>query len=321
MSLNIPLNYSSSSDIVYTKDFHRYEYCFFSEFSDYFNSADFDKNFSGFISNLPYESIKIAEKIVERIQKISSKSVFENMDLFSDVEKQNIFYNYSKNCLRRYKNASEYGGIVFPSFIEFELWTCLYKSGFVFFENKNFQNSFIFDVGGYVGDSSLFIQKYTKANVFTFEPDSYNFKIMKIILQANNNDKITPFNLAFGDMRKKNKFYSKGIMSSFYSNEIKENNISEINVETVDNFSENYKIIPNVIKIDVEGAEFLVLSGAKEIIRKHKPLLIVSVYHNPEEFFGLKKQIEELDSGYKFKLVKPDDGLILRKTTLLAYVD
>ena len=61
---------------------------------------------------------------------------------------------------------------------------------------------------------------------------------------------------------------------------------------TLDEFCRDKKISPDIIKVDIEGSEIEMLIGAKNIIKKHKPIIFLS-YHP----FHLKKL------GYKNSLI------------------
>lgn len=47
---------------------------------------------------------------------------------------------------------------------------------------------------------------------------------------------------------------------------------------SLDDYCEIRKLLPNLIKIDIEGAELLALEGASTILSKHKPALIVAIH-------------------------------------------
>ena len=47
-----------------------------------------------------------------------------------------------------------------------------------------------------------------------------------------------------------------------------------------------------LIKVDVEGFEPEVIRGALETIKKSHPVLVLSFYHTPEEFYEIKGYIE-----------------------------
>jgi FkbM family methyltransferase len=56
----------------------------------------------------------------------------------------------------------------------------------------------------------------------------------------------------------------------------------------------------NMIKIDVEGAEALVLRGAQQMIGRCRPTLLVSLYHNPEDLWGLPELLFKLCDDYAY---------------------
>ena len=49
-------------------------------------------------------------------------------------------------------------------------------------------------------------------------------------------------------------------------------------VRTLDRYAEETGLIPDAIKIDVEGAEVQVLLGASELLRRHRPVLLIGVH-------------------------------------------
>jgi hypothetical protein len=60
-------------------------------------------------------------------------------------------------------------------------------------------------------------------------------------------------------------------------------------------------LAPNLIKMDIEGAEYNALLGARLIISTHTPGLAVSLYHRPEHLWQLPMLVESIAPGkYKF---------------------
>jgi len=45
----------------------------------------------------------------------------------------------------------------------------------------------------------------------------------------------------------------------------------------LDDVADLYGVEPRIIKLDVEGAEYMALQGAAELIEKHKPMLVLEV--------------------------------------------
>ena len=54
--------------------------------------------------------------------------------------------------------------------------------------------------------------------------------------------------------------------------------------------------------MDIEGAAKLAVLGALNTIKNYRPILVISIYHTPEEFFEIKPLIEKLDIKYKFMI-------------------
>ncbi len=57
-----------------------------------------------------------------------------------------------------------------------------------------------------------------------------------------------------------------------------EKTIHQVSSVTLDRFVSQSGIVPDVIKIDVEGAEFLVLQGAERLLSRYHPDLILGVH-------------------------------------------
>ena len=61
---------------------------------------------------------------------------------------------------------------------------------------------------------------------------------------------------------------------------------------SLDNYFKDLDVNPDVIKIDVEGAEVLVIKGAKKLITKSKPKIYLSIH--PGRINEMGQSIEEL---------------------------
>jgi hypothetical protein len=54
---------------------------------------------------------------------------------------------------------------------------------------------------------------------------------------------------------------------------------------------------PNFIKMDVEGAEYDALWGARRLIAEHRPGLAISLYHRAEHLWQLPLLVRQLTGG------------------------
>lgn len=87
------------------------------------------------------------------------------------------------------------------------------------------------------------------------------------------------------------------------------------NTTTIDDIVEG-KSLPRVdfIKMDIEGAEFPALLGAERTIRKYRPKLAISLYHQLSDFVTIPRWLYELNLGYDFYL---DHHTIYQNETVL----
>ena len=140
--------------------------------------------------------------------------------------------------------------------------------------NKNLSS---IDVGAYKGVYTYFISKYSK-KVYAFEPNPKSYKILK--KTVNSNVKVFPYAVSdkssFDSLKipKGRKGYSN--QGGSIRNVKLDVNYGIVKVETKKIDDLNLKDI-GFIKIDAEGAELKVLIGAKKLIKKYKPTLLIEI--------------------------------------------
>jgi FkbM family methyltransferase len=54
---------------------------------------------------------------------------------------------------------------------------------------------------------------------------------------------------------------------------------------------------PNLIKMDIEGAEFAALLGGRHLIAEHRPGLAICLYHRPEHLWQIPLLVQQLTGG------------------------
>ncbi|MDY6853506.1 MAG: FkbM family methyltransferase [Thermodesulfobacteriota bacterium] len=165
----------------------------------------------------------------------------------------------------------------------------------------------IFDVGANIGLFSLLAAKQS-IQVVAFEPSVKIWSQLKTNIQINEmEDNIIAVNKAVSNESSTVLFFesrhgNQGVGRIFSFGDSK--NISEtyrISADTLDHFAYKYGI-PQLIKIDIEGAEWLALKGARRIMRlKEAPKFFIEFH--PQEIEYIDGSIEEciqlfLENGY-----------------------
>jgi hypothetical protein len=70
------------------------------------------------------------------------------------------------------------------------------------------------------------------------------------------------------------------------------------------------------MKIDTEGSENLILSGAKKILREHKPILICETLFNV-----IEKELEEIMLGHGYQFYNFYKGRLTQTNRLVRTTD
>lgn len=143
----------------------------------------------------------------------------------------------------------------------------------------------VFDVGANIGDWSKFvIDEYNGLDykLYMFEPSKSTFK--KLTSNIKESDKTKFFKMALGDAGGETTIYYDYSMQGSASilNDQNFNLSEDIRIETVDNFCKKESILKiNFLKMDVQGYEFNVLTGAKEMIDAHNIDFIQFEFDSP----------------------------------------
>ena len=185
----------------------------------------------------------------------------------------------------------------------FESSVFLYEHGINTLQNKNAINDVIIDAGANIGDSAIvFSKNFPKNKIISFEPTKKNFEICKKTILLNKSDNVLIENMGLGDKEEISYINYNGILgvgSSVSSD--KEN--EKVQITTLDNYVKKHNLKIGLIKTDVEGFEPNLLRGAQETIRTQAPVLLLSIYHNCNDFYQLKPMVEKImeTSEYKYK--------------------
>lgn len=161
----------------------------------------------------------------------------------------------------------------------------------------------ILDLGAFIGDSALVLSNYTDKKVYSVEMDKDNIKTMKFVLKMNHvESRVVPIMGAVGETDTEQIYYGEKAISTTHimDNDDLYKQRSKVPVWKVDSLTSKYGIEPHFIKLDVEGAEFNSILGAKSTICKYRPVLSISIYHTAIDFLKIKPLLESWNLNYKF---------------------
>lgn len=283
------------------------------------------EDYNNLIKNLDKESVETVKLILERIVTIreSNDKNYKYIALYKNKELSIIKRFVKDYAPSRYMGLTYVNKYIFPIDI-ISAHVLFSDCGVPYIKNKTkIKKKDIIDAGAYVGDSSIVLSKYTLGKVYAFEPvsDTYNL-LQKTISLNKNTDNIVPVKKALSSKTgKKYISISDGLLNAKTTNDIDKNKDYEVvDTITVDEFVEKNNLKIGLIKTDVEGDEQALLNGAQKTIKEQKPVLIISIYHSPDDFFHIKTLIESWNLGYKFKIIRTSPVNIICETVLIAEV-
>ena len=169
------------------------------------------------------------------------------------------------------------------------------------------------DVGAHKGEFlDYFTKRAPQGNHLAFEPIPQLYDALK--QQWGNRAQVFPF--ALSDTTGKSEFqwvkndpaYS-GLKRRKYAISNPEIETIEIETRCLDNFQKPNQTI-RFIKIDVEGAEFLVLKGALEILKKHHPFVLFEFGLGASDYYqNTPKEMFQFFNALDYALFNLKDAL------------
>lgn len=174
------------------------------------------------------------------------------------------------------------------------------------------KDSVIIDAGAHIGIFSVLAAHLApQGHIYSFEPAAETFQVLKknaeyypqiICVNSGLGDEISQKNI-FVDSKRAD--FSAFQDSPFYAGKYEDRKSESANVLTIDAFIMERGITRiDFIKIDTEGYEAKILRGARESIKKWKPVVAMSAYHNPNDKEDLPRIIKEICPDYICELHK-----------------
>jgi len=163
----------------------------------------------------------------------------------------------------------------------------------------------IYDIGAHVGYYTLISSKFVGDTgiVYSFEPNPQNIFYLKKHIKINKINNVNVIEAAVSNFIGKANFDTT---SNTSMGKIADKGV-QIHCITIDYFVfKNNNIPPEIIKIDIEGAELDALKSAKETITKFHPIIFLSLHSNE-----LYRECKRFLNNYSYKIRDFEDNEII----------
>lgn len=269
------------------------------------------------IKDLNSESVGVVDQFIKRHLYIASHNLLEQSVLFTELE-----IKEQKECSSDIQRLTKEMKAYHFSFLPSE---CFYGlSGLRWLPKdiiERLKGGIFVDAGAYEGDTAVFFkEKFKLKHLYAFEPDNKNYKILEYNCKLAGKEHFTLIQAGLSNQSGTARLSSKGGESRLSTDKNDQvMNLLKLDDYWQENVASSQKI--SLIKMDIEGAEISALQGMKNIIREQKPVLAISIYHGPEDFFTIKPWLETICPQYRYIIKKASPFALTGETMLLAYID
>jgi FkbM family methyltransferase len=180
--------------------------------------------------------------------------------------------------------------------------------------SERIRGSSAIDGGAYIGDTArLFIEQYGSDKVYALEPEPHSFAALNANIEKwDLGARIVPEPFALSDTTQELTLWGQGMGASLLGKAgVSIDEAATCVSTTIDSYVEERAIAKiGLIKLDIEGAEQNALRGGMKTIMKHRPVLVISIYHTAADFFEIKPMLESRGLPYNFSIRRITDDFI-----------
>ena len=299
-------------------------------FKDYFHNIPQEQqktDLQALCNNLDSTSVENVERLLFLMKKLPlpSKDFLVKYDsIYSEKEQRKIReeqkFNATIEQVRKRYHFKDYHNI--------EMNVFKYHCGLKLLPKdvlSTIKDGIAIDVGAFIGDSTVIINKYRPKTIIAFEPNSVNFQeLQQTIVNNSLQEKVVAENYGIGLVNDKKTMYylsnkkNHGASFVFKAFHSIEETVNIINLDEYYGIQKHNNLV-SLIKIDAEGMGLAVVKSCKELIKAHKPIIICSIYHNIEELMYVKTYLESFLIDYNFQIFSLNEQFVLKELTLIGY--
>lgn len=185
---------------------------------------------------------------------------------------------------------------------------------------QQLSNINMIDGGACEGESLDSFEQYLPdhINMLCFEPELGNIQILKSkIDHLKLNERISIIEAGLWHEDTQLRFNSAATSGSNANCNVDNAGDIVIDTRSIDSICTERNFVPNLIKMDIEGAEMAALKGAKQVIEQYKPALAICLYHHLDDLWAIPGYICSLRPDYKMSLGHHTHGWF--ETVLYCY--
>lgn len=261
---------------------------------------DYKENYRNIIKLIDEESKKVIDdflsmqqyifthnyidiSLIQWVNTLKKADIIEIKNKFGKITEKDDFFKYNENVFKKHSGMKYIPNNLLPI------------------------KGDILDCGADYGDSAwMFVNYYSPRRLYAFEPNNITFKRLQKFVAEKQLDSVIPVKKGIDIISRKSNFMRDGRASHIIQDQKsnKHDLIEIIEVTTIDDFVQENDVIPDIIKMDIEGMEYNAIIGAEKTIKKYKPILLISLYHTPKDFFEIPILIHQWNENYILKIRK-----------------
>lgn len=156
----------------------------------------------------------------------------------------------------------------------------------------------ILDAGAFPGEFAIYAAKKENIDVIALEPDPKNAEELRENIALNNvEDNVTVIEKGLWDEKCEKGFERDNQLGM--SSQINDKASITIDLDTIDNIVSSHQK-PDLVKMDIEGAEVEALKGAEKVLEEIRPEFSIATYHRRGSSEKTFNQVEDILQEYKY---------------------
>ncbi|MBN1816607.1 MAG: FkbM family methyltransferase [Sedimentisphaerales bacterium] len=136
----------------------------------------------------------------------------------------------------------------------------------------------VLDIGANIGAHTLRMAKLVgpKGHVYAFEPTDYAFEKLRHNVCLNDFHNVELFKIALSDQNRPAR--QANFRASWKTDGTSKDTACPVDFKRLDDWAEEHNVqCVDLVKLDVDGHEYAVLTGGERIFRRCRPLLIIEI--------------------------------------------